>query len=108
MLDIIIGVISYSTMNDNQIVALAREYAEETGKEFPTVLDIKQRNMENHLRWLCKRYCLVEKETIRKEFHEIKLALGDGGHSEWEDDINVEKEVLLKSLFPEIAKEVEE
>lgn len=104
-------------MTDSEITALAREYAEEEAKgtaveSLPDgfkeyVIQRNANQFEKHLRWLLRRFCLVEKEAVRKEYHEIKLALGDGGHSEWEDDINMEKEALLKSLFPEIAKEVQ-
>lgn len=90
-------------MNESEITALAREYAEKD--EY--FVQIIQDDAEEFLWWLCKRFCLVEKESVRKEYHEIKLALGDGGRSEWEDNINMEKESLLRYLFPEIAKEVE-
>lgn len=100
-------------MKESEITALAREYAEEihAGTSEPFKDDViceEIENAESVIRFLLRRYALVEKEAVRKEYHEIKLALGDGGRSELEDDINMEKEALLESLFPEIAKEVEE
>lgn len=106
-------------MTNDQITALAREYAEgiyrNAHKEMEVLPDCLSNesinmfaeDMESKLKWLLRRYYLVEKGTVRKEYHEIQLALGDGGRSEWEDDINMGKEVLLESLFPEIAKEVQ-
>lgn len=101
-------------MKPGQITAIAREYAEEmcAHMEDDFIKDEAIRDNEltfkmavNHL---LQRFCIVEKDAVRKEYHEIKLALGDGGRSEREDDINMEKEALLKSLFPEIAKEMED
>ena len=51
------------------------------------------------LEWLSKDYCIVPKSKVREIYHQIKLELGDGGCSEYQDDINMEKEDLLKSLF---------
>lgn len=93
--------------NNDQIAALAREYAEETGKEFPTALYIKQSNMENHLRWLCDRYCLVEKSKIREAY---KDAQKDQHNSEGDFALTLagrNRSAVLIDLFPEIAKEVE-
>lgn len=63
-------------MTDPQIEALAREYAEEMNKDIPLSNDIKSlresairlsaEGMEKRLRWLLRRYCLVEKEALLK------------------------------------------
>ena len=102
-------------MTDEQITAIAREYAEETikGTDFDdmpgslrrSVLEMNAKTMEKKLKWLLRRYCLVEKEGLKKKYAELE--------SEWMmakgTDVYI---VLLKieffeSLFPEIAKEVE-
>lgn len=52
------------TMDEEAITALAREYAEEMcGKEeqSPMYFDIARMEMEEKLRFLLRRYCLVEK-----------------------------------------------
>lgn len=95
--------------NKDQITALAREYAEETGETSPTTLDIKQRNMERHLEWLSQRYCLVEKSKVEEEY---KRAIETNQRGEETGAHNLctfgsSRRVLLESLFPEIAKVVE-
>lgn len=97
-------------MTPKEITALALEYAEEEYKTLNLPTDHTEVSAYRYMdfaRFLLRRFYLVEKEAVRKEFHEIELALGDGGRSEWEDDINMEKEALLKSLFPDLGKEVE-
>ena len=42
---------------------------------------------------------MVERKKVQEIYHQIKLELGDGGCSERQDDINMEKESLLHSLF---------
>lgn len=42
---------------------------------------------------------MVERSKVQEIYHQIKLELGDGGCSEYQDDINMEKESLLKYLF---------
>lgn len=54
-------------MNDEQITAVAREYAEEKcGKEnaSPMYFSREKNEMEEKLRWLSRRYCLVEKSKV--------------------------------------------
>lgn len=100
-------------MNEKEITTLAREYAEECSKGFapadmPNCLkneatDILVCNTEDMLKWLSQRYCLVEKETVRKAFWQLtdKL-LSDGDNKSFGA-----ASVVLQFLFPEIAKEVE-
>lgn len=106
-------------MNDDQITALAREYAEEEAKgtavdALPNGLkeNVIQRNadhFEKHLRWLLRRYCLVEKSKViikyknMKRLEEDATAFGFEAHS---CNAKVVKNAI-ESLFPEIAKEVE-
>lgn len=81
-------------MNDDQITSLAREYAEEEAKG--TAVDalpngfkenVIQRNadhFEKHLRWLLRRFYLVEKNknkevwSIKNLPQRIYLNIGDG------------------------------
>lgn len=63
-------------MNDDQITALAREYAEEVYRNahkemevLPNCLSNEAINMfaedmESKLKWLLRRYCLVEKSKF--------------------------------------------
>ncbi len=82
-------------MTNDQITALAREYAE---KDEPFV-QIIQDDAEMFLRWLSERYCLVEKSRLKKldiayrakHYGTVVLNQGD-----------------IDSIFPEIAKEVGE
>lgn len=93
-------------MNDYQITALAREYAEwicpyKDKSANLSILDIRE--AERLINFLLRRYCLVDKETIRKEYKQTAEDYDpyDPMYS------NREKLDLLESLFPEIAKEVE-
>jgi hypothetical protein len=110
-------------MTDDQITALARGYAEEINpvnelNNYPdakVIADIMRnalsevtaehiKNFEGFVRFLLRRFCLVEKETVRKAFWQLtdKL-LSDGDNKSFGAAY-----VVLQSLFPEIAKEVEE
>lgn len=99
-------------IDNDQITTLAREYAEEKcGKETesPMYFGLAEGEMEEKLRWLSRRYCLVEKEAVRKEYNEAIRAVREG-HRERLDTmivVNNSRRVLLESLFSEIAKEVE-
>lgn len=102
-------------MNDKTITALAREYAEEEAKgtavdALPNGLkeSVIQRNadhFEKHLRFLLRRYCLVEKSKIIEEY---KAAQKDQ-HSNDSIRFIVGRNVsaALANIFPEIAKEEE-
>lgn len=103
-------------MTDDQITALAREYAEwvtdvPKAKELPNCLRNEANKLiadsaERMLTWLCDRFCLVEKEAIHREYDIVKRAYDEPQNEE-------EKRVaefllgLIYCLFPEIAKEVE-
>lgn len=105
-------------MTNDQISALAREYAEEIFKNDESnpdlsiclLNDIKfeaAADFEEKLRFLLRRYCLVEKERVRREYDEARIFCENldpcGENYAW----NESKMRLLESLFPEIAKEVE-
>lgn len=107
-------------MTPDQITALAREYAEEEAKgtavdALPNGLkeSVIQRNadhFEKHLRFLLRRYYMVEKDAVRKEYG-FALDTNQRGieaSSHVLCAIGCAQRALLESLFPEIAKEVEE
>ena len=97
-------------MKEEQITALAREYAEwvteaEGGNNAYIPAEIAMASAFLH--WLCDRYCLVDKEKLKRV---IKL------HIEKSSERNNSSQVwfyhkgsanTLEYLFPEIAKEVE-
>lgn len=107
-------------MSNEEITALAREYAEEIFKNDESnpdlsiclLNDIKfeaAADFEEKLRFLLRRYCLVEKSKLIEEY---KSAVSTVGKPNFCDtirisEIEVAKKILLESLFPEITKEVE-
>ncbi len=104
-------------MIEDQITALAREYAEEMIKGRPSeelpnclknsILTMNTEYIAEIFRWLSTRYCLVRKNNIIEEYEEAKILCGNldpcGKNYAW----NECKMRLLESLFPEIAKEME-
>lgn len=86
-------------MNDNQITALAREYAEETVSHTRLSTTIAN-DTEDVIRFLLRRYCLVEKEKL-KAIRFRKVYSAEDMRSKFTE------ECLIDALFPEIAKEVE-
>lgn len=89
-------------MTDQQITDLAREYAE---KDEPFV-QIIQDDAEDFLRWLSRRYCLVEKQLVRKQFDYAQKLIEDRNYLK--QHIGVGSYCILERIFPEIEKEVEE
>lgn len=100
-------------MKEEEITALAREYAEESANEVGVKFDPQDWactncaiEAKNVIKFLLRRFCLVEKERVKDEYNktleEAKLA-----HPKHQIQ-NRTRMRLLKSLFPEIAKEVEE
>ena len=103
-------------INEDQITALAREYAEECAKGFAPIdmpnclkneaTGILVCNAEDMLKWLLRRYCLVEKKDVEAKYQEAKERY-------FNPDDEIEKTMyggrmsMLEYLFPEIAKEVE-
>lgn len=93
-------------MNEDQITALAREYAEEIyphedGEDLGQMSFLRNnaiKHISSTLKMLLRRYVLVE----RSKFEELEIARRAKEHgavwlNQWE----------AESLFPEIAKEVE-
>lgn len=105
-------------MNDNdQLTALAREYAEEMIKgkpseELPNCLKNSMLAMNTEyvaeiFQWLTRRFCLVEKNSIKALYQDIS----ESYYCDFHNRDTVLKEgsqmKLLESLFPDLGKEVE-
>ena len=90
-------------MDEKEITALAREYAEEMNPigfyeggniaERNADLRIDKENAELFFQWLTRRYALVEKSKVEQ----LKQCFG-----------SEEVYEVIDMLFPDIAKEVEE
>lgn len=96
-------------MDDDKITALAREYAEEirpyNDKTAPlSILDIREG--ERLIRFLLRRYCLVEKKDVEAKYQEAKERYFNPD-DETEKTMYGRRMSMLESLFPEIKKEVE-
>lgn len=97
-------------MTPDQITALAREYAESRYPEAKTdeddfLYDSAVYVMEDNLRWLLRRFCLAEKEKLDNIYQGILVQLDpkNFGYSPY----NQGRMDVIKSIFPEIAKEVQ-
>lgn len=84
------------TMDEEKINSLAREYAEETDGSLAAIAYITA-IAENTIRFLLRRYCLVEKS---------RLAKLDIAYRAKEYDMVILNKEDVDYLFPEIAKEV--
>lgn len=98
-------------MTDPEITALAREYADMLKHLFPDMPEHTYRDKmsqaKNVINIIMRRYCLVEKERVKDEYHEAKFACGNVDPcSETWATYQAQKSVLER-LFSEIAKEVE-
>lgn len=89
-------------MTDEQITALAREYAEETHHGNTVAVD----EAISTIRFLLRRYCLVKKKRVELYKHEL-LNKRFNAYCGVKNDADTARLDLLKSLFPEIGKEVE-
>lgn len=101
-------------MTDPEITALAREYAEEenpTGSYGDNIverrmdLSISRDEAERVLTWLTRRFCLVEKEAVRKQFESAKRLIEARNYNK--QCIGVGSRGVLERLFPEFRKDVE-
>lgn len=93
-------------MNDDQITALAREYAEELSPDNKLNQEMIELDCLGFLDRILNSYCLVEKSKATKAYK----AMSDYGKSkgvECASCANYAARVWMKRLFPEIAKEVE-
>lgn len=107
-------------MTDSQIEALARVYAEVMNPvddysevsiiyERPIDMDIDYDSAKRFLTWLSQRYCIVEKSKVIAEYKRVIEAVE--AMRKWNLTLSEEKLAkadLLISLFPSIAKEIEE
>lgn len=107
-------------MTDPEITALAREYAEDATKTMvsdPNLSDTDINEIkrdvseyaEEILRFLLRRFCLVEKSKVEDVYQRAKNTERDG------EDLKLPllcrtgrvQRILLESLFPSLGKEVE-
>lgn len=93
-------------MTPEQITALAREYAEKTHHGNTVAVD----NAIEVINFLSRRFALVEKGLMEKAYLEAKTVTKEGYKAKSGGMIAVGEasKELLKSLFPEIAKEVKQ
>lgn len=105
-------------MDKEQITALAREYAADciepygfSKATYEELVDEKAEDAACILRWLSNRFGLVEKAKIKEAWDGIdvylSIALNLKYNSSMAERCASEKRSMLRSLFPEIAKEVE-
>lgn len=100
-------------MDNDRITALAREYAEEEAKgtaveSLPDGFkeNVIQRNadhFEKHLRWLTRRYCLVEKSKVEEEYHEAKFTCGNVDPCSETFATSLAQKSVLERLFPDLT-----
>lgn len=120
-------------MTDRQITALAREYAEEIRKDilpfFPrplpesmeVLIKADQEKVERVIRFLLRRFSLVEKEAVRKEYDSVKDTPDDCDYEEhgatwdewpylsrfYDEGYKLGRKDAIESLFPDLRKEEE-
>ena len=96
------------TMTENQITALAREYA-----EFTDTSDVEKKHIsaicENFLKYTLRRFCLVEKNKVEEMYLNAKIAIVKGYDENLGGMMAVgsASKSILESLFPDLGKEVE-
>lgn len=97
-------------MSEEEITALAREYAEECAEEVGVMFNPQnwacskcEIEAKAVIIWLLRRFCLVEKDKVREAF----WRLTDKFLTDNDTKSFGAASVVLESLFPEIAKEVE-
>lgn len=113
-------------MDDNTITALAREYAEEINpvnqlNDYPEakmiadimrnalseVMDEKVKDFDGFLRFLLRRYALVEKSKLEEEYKSSKHYFE---HTDSSNSTQKQyfwgRRCAIESIFPELAKEV--
>lgn len=107
-------------MTNEEIAALARELAEELyndDRAYNSILwwgeepkERKAEELEHTLRFLLRRYCLVEKEAVRKEYRKATAHVAEAIKSKnsLSESCGKGRRFAIHFLFPEIAKEVEE
>ena len=118
-----------TAMTNDLLTALAREYAEEIypheeGEDLGQMEFLRSsavKHIEASLKMLSRRYCLVEKEAVRKEYESVKNTPEECNYEElgatwdewpylsrfYDEGYKLGQKDTIESLFPEIAKEVE-
>lgn len=99
-------------MNESEITALAREYAEESTKADANDPNLSESDLieirydiEEYvtgiLRFLLRRFCLVEKSRIQEEYQKAKTQIKDGKELSIHVLVTLggAKEALLESIF---------
>ena len=104
-------------ITDDQLTALAREYAKEMIKgkpseELPNCLKNSMLAMNTEyiaeiFQWLTRRFYIVEKSKVEEEYQEAKFTCGNVDPRSDTFVASLAKKSVLERLFPEIAKEVE-
>lgn len=96
-------------MTDLEITALVREFAEEEYKTLNLPTDHTEVSAYRYMdfaRFLLRRFYLVEKEAVRKEY-DLAEKLWIKSACAITEEFNMGRMNAIESLFPEIAKEVE-
>lgn len=105
-------------MTDTEITALAREYAEEATKADASDPNLSATDLngikhdvaeyaEEVIRFLLRRYVLVEKSKVEEEYHEANICRTHVERYGAQWGALTAKMALMERLFPEITKEVE-
>lgn len=100
-------------MDNKQLFALVSEYMEGVTAKYDGIEIMPERTMaaviRPFMRWICDRFCLVEKSKVEKEYksakHDSKMAHRERLYTMLA--VAGARKALLESLFPEIGKEVE-
>lgn len=97
-------------MKEEEITALARECANTNpkiaGLKTPYIREY-EKAYADMLRFLLRRYALVEKKHVRAELTDARQGVTVASYCGVPNEAYTAKLALLHSLFPEIAKEVE-
>lgn len=94
-------------MDNEQITTLAREYA-----EFTDMSPVDKKNIsaicECFLKFVLRRYCLVEKDKVREEYEDnYRQYLAAGNARPLRQQYFFGRCFAVMSLFPDLGKEVE-
>lgn len=93
-------------MTPDQLTALAREYAESAG-----LFEEDKKNISTickcFLKHTLRRFYLVEKSKVGKEYHEAKFTCGNVDPCSETFATSLAQKSVLERIFPEIGKGVE-
>lgn len=103
-------------MTQEEITALAREYAEEIypheeGEDLGQMEFLRssaEKHIEASIKMLSRRFCIVEKSKVAEEYKRAIETNRNGKETGAYSlcTMGSARKVLLESLFPEIGKEV--